>query len=80
MDGITFQIGWEYFLGIFSALMAGAWYANRRFTALEMSMDWIKNMLLELKKAIDDANGKARGEAARDEAEAHEPLKQQTLW
>ncbi|WP_283805702.1 hypothetical protein [Bradyrhizobium liaoningense] len=43
-------------------------------------MDWIKNMLLELKKAIDDANGKARGEAARDEAEAHEPLKQQTLW
>ncbi|WP_283808157.1 hypothetical protein [Bradyrhizobium liaoningense] len=43
-------------------------------------MDWIKNMLLELKKAFDDANAKAIGEAARDEAEARKSLKQQTLW
>ncbi|PPQ17836.1 hypothetical protein CV770_18650 [Bradyrhizobium sp. AC87j1] len=80
MDGITFQIGWEYFLGIISALIAGAWYANRRLIALEMSIDRIKNMVLELKKALDDANAKASGEAARDKAEAREPLKQQTLW
>lgn len=80
MDGIVFHIGWEYIIGIFSALIAGAWYANCRFTALEMSMDRIKNILLELKKAIDDANAKVSGEVARDEAEAGKPLKQQTLW
>ncbi|WP_271540005.1 MULTISPECIES: hypothetical protein [Bradyrhizobium] len=43
-------------------------------------MDRIKNMLLELKKAIVDTNAKASGEGARDEAEACKPLKQQTLW
>ncbi|MCP1846809.1 MULTISPECIES: hypothetical protein [unclassified Bradyrhizobium] len=43
-------------------------------------MDCIKNILLELKKAIDNASAKASGEAARDEAEASKPLKQQTLW
>lgn len=80
MEAITFHVGWEYFIGIFSALIAGAWYANRRFTALEMSMDRIKNMLLELKKAIVDTNAKASGEGTRDEAEACKPLKQQTLW
>ncbi|WP_283817097.1 hypothetical protein [Bradyrhizobium agreste] len=40
-------------------------------------MDWVKNMLLELRKSIDDA--KARGET-RDEVEGSKPLKQQTLW
>ncbi|WP_283805710.1 hypothetical protein [Bradyrhizobium liaoningense] len=43
-------------------------------------MDCIKNMLLELKKAIDDASAKASGEAARAESEGRKPLKQQTLW
>ncbi|MEY9470850.1 hypothetical protein ABH992_003249 [Bradyrhizobium yuanmingense] len=43
-------------------------------------MDCIKTLLLELKKAVDDASAKASGEAARDEAEARKPLKQQTLW
>ena len=80
MDGITVHIGWEYFLGIFSAITVGAWYANGRFTALETSMDWVKNMLLDLKKSIDDANAKARGERSEDEPEEHKPLKQQTLW
>lgn len=80
MDAITFHIGWEHVLGIVSALIAAAWSAHSRFIALERSMDCIKNMLLELKKAIDDASAKASGEAARDEAEAREPLKQQTLW
>lgn len=80
MDAITCHIGWEYVLGIVSALIAAAWSAYSRFIALERSMGCIKNMPLELKKAFDDANGKASGEAARDEADAREPLKQQTLW
>ena len=80
MEGITIHIGWEYFLAIIGTLMAMAWYANGRFTALEMSMEWIKNMLLDLKKSIDDANAKPR-RGTRDKAEeGREPLKQQTLW
>lgn len=43
MEGITVHIGWEYFLGLLGALVAVAWYSNGRFTALETSMDWVKN-------------------------------------
>lgn len=71
-------------LGVFprnpEPLLAIAWYSNGRFTALETSMEWVKNMLLDLKKSVDEANGKARGETSRNEADAREPLKQQTLW
>lgn len=65
---------------MFSALIAGAWYANGRFTALETSTEWVKNMLLDLKKSIDDASAKAPGETSRDKGKEREPLKQQTLW
>lgn len=81
MEGIAIHIGWEYFVGLLSALIAVAWYSNGRFTALETSMDWVKSVLLDLKKSIDDANARARGETSRDETEeARKPLKQQTLW
>ncbi|WP_256466400.1 hypothetical protein [Bradyrhizobium sp. 153] len=43
-------------------------------------MDWVKNALLDLKKSIDDASAKARGDSTGDRAKAPEPLKQQTLW
>jgi hypothetical protein len=49
------------FWGILSVVVAGAWYANGRFTALETSMDWVKHMLLDLKESIDDANDKTDG-------------------
>lgn len=80
MEGITIHIGWEYFIGLLSALIAMAWYSNGRFTALETSMDWVKNMLLDLKKSIDDAKAEGRDERSRDRAEERKPLKQQTLW
>ncbi|APO49705.1 hypothetical protein LUI11_35090 [Bradyrhizobium diazoefficiens] len=80
MEGITIHIGWEYFVGLLSALIAVAWYSSGRFTALETSMDWVKNTLLDLKKSIDDANAKEREKTSRDEAEVRKPLKQQTLW
>jgi hypothetical protein len=81
MEGITVHIGWEYFLGLLGALVAVAWYSNGRFTALETSMDWVKNMLLDLKRSIDDANPKGRGGGqSNDSAKVHEPFKQQTIW
>lgn len=54
MDGVTIQIGWEYFLGIIGALIGVAWYSNGRFTALETSMDWVKDTLKDLKTAADN--------------------------
>ncbi|WP_456737465.1 MULTISPECIES: hypothetical protein [unclassified Bradyrhizobium] len=62
-----------------SALIAMAWYSSGRFTALETSMDWVKNMLLDLKKSIDEANAEERTETPKDREERR-PLKQQTLW
>lgn len=80
MEGIIVHIGWEYFLGILGALLAIAWYSNGRVTALETSMEWVKNMLLDLKKSIDDANAEAGRKTSKDGAEGHKPVKQQTLW
>lgn len=80
MEGITVHIGWEYFLGLLGALVAVAWYSNGRFTALETSMDWVKNMLLDLKKSIDNTNAKGRDRPSSDKAQANESLQQQTLW
>jgi len=57
---LTIQISWEYALGIIGAIIAGsasiAWYASGRLTALEISMDWVKRTLIELKVAIENAN------------------------
>jgi len=80
MEGIIIHIGWEYFIGLLSALVAMAWYSNGRFTALETSMEWLKSMLLELKKSIDDANAKARDDTSKEKKAERRPLKQQSLW
>ncbi|HEC67019.1 MAG TPA: hypothetical protein ENI23_17215 [bacterium] len=47
MNGITVNIGWEYFLGIMVSLIVIAWRFGVRFTELEISVGWIK---AELKK------------------------------
>ena len=55
MSSLTITIGWEYFLGIMVALIVVAWYSNGRFTALETSMEWVKELLKEVKLASDNA-------------------------
>ena len=59
MEGLTINIGWEYFLGIMAALIAVAWYSNGRFTALETSMKWVKDALHDLKVGADNTSGPA---------------------
>lgn len=49
MNEISIQINWVYFLGIIFALICVAWYSNGRFTKLETDMEWIKNLLKNLK-------------------------------
>jgi hypothetical protein len=48
MDAIVINISWEYFLGVMGSLIALAYYANGRFTALETDIGWLKEMLSEL--------------------------------
>ncbi|MFZ1977189.1 MAG: hypothetical protein WAV76_04475 [Bacteroidota bacterium] len=58
---IIISIDWKYLVGIGSVLIViigatvkFAWYANGRFTALEISMDWVKELLHDLKVTVDN--------------------------
>ncbi len=52
---LNITIGWEWALGIFGALILIAWKGSARFTALETSMDWVKDTLKDLKTGADNA-------------------------
>lgn len=58
-SGLTININWAYFLGIFGAMItlasSLAWYSSARFTALEIDMKWVKDILHDLKIASDNA-------------------------
>lgn len=51
------NIGWEYFLGIITALIGVAWFSNGKFTALETSITWIKDNITKLEGRMDNAFG-----------------------
>lgn len=55
MNELTVHINWIYFLGIVGSLIGFAWYTNGRFTALETSMNWVRELLRELKVNADNA-------------------------
>ena len=59
MDGLVIHTGWEYFLGMMAALIGIAWYSNGRFTALETSMQWVKDALHDLQVSTDNASAAA---------------------
>lgn len=61
MEGLIIKIGWEYFLGIMASLIAVAWYSNGRFTKLEISMEWARDILKEIKTSSDNETAKAFG-------------------
>jgi hypothetical protein len=63
---LSISIGWPYFLGLMGSLILIAWYSNGRFTALETSMDWVKEILKDLKTGADNASNPAFG--------AHSPV------
>jgi hypothetical protein len=48
MDTLVINISWEYFLGIMGGLIAIAYYTNGRFTALETTDAWLKELLTDL--------------------------------
>jgi hypothetical protein len=54
MNGLTIYVDWQYFLGILGALIGMAYYANGRFTKIETTVEWLKEILLEIKKQLDN--------------------------
>jgi hypothetical protein len=58
MDGLFINISWEYFLGIIGTLIGLAYYASSRFTALEIDIGWLKEMISELSIKAENVNAK----------------------
>src|SRR5262245_11939435 len=54
MNDIVITIDWQYALGIVSALIGMAYYANGRFTKLETSMEWLQEALSDLKIELEN--------------------------
>jgi hypothetical protein len=54
MNGVTIYVDWQYFLGILGALIGMAYYGNGRFTKIETTVEWLKEILLEIKKQLDN--------------------------
>lgn len=48
MGTIAINIDWGYFLGIMGSLIAIAYHAQGRFTALETDVTWLKDTISEL--------------------------------
>jgi hypothetical protein len=57
MNGITIYVDWRYFLGIVGTLIGIAYYANGRFTKIEITVEWLKEILLEIKTTLEDRTG-----------------------
>lgn len=58
MDTLVISIDWPYFLGMLGSLIAIAYFANGRFTALETTTGWLKEMVTEL--LLDSENRRTR--------------------
>jgi hypothetical protein len=54
MNGITIYVDWPYFLGTVGTLIGIAYYANGRFTKIETTVEWLKEILLEIKVRLED--------------------------
>ena len=42
---LIINTNWEYFLAVIGTLVALAYYANGRFTKLEISVEWLKGAI-----------------------------------
>jgi hypothetical protein len=56
MNGITIYVDWTYFLGIVGTLIGIAYYANGRFTKIETTVEWLKEILLEIKTRLEQGD------------------------
>jgi hypothetical protein len=55
MNRITIYVDWAYFLGIVGTLIGIAYYANGRITKIGTTVEWLKEILLEIKTRLEQA-------------------------
>jgi hypothetical protein len=67
MNGITIYVDWTYFLGIVGTLIGIAYYANGRFTKIETTVEWLKEILLEIKERREDGKQQTQHRRRRKE-------------
>jgi hypothetical protein len=48
MDSLVVNVSWEFVLGLIGSLIALAYYASGRFTAIETDIGWLKDTIAEL--------------------------------
>ena len=56
---LAININWEYFLGIFGALITLAYYANGRLTRLETNFEWLADAVRDLTIKTENVSAKA---------------------
>ena len=61
MDGLIIHITWPYFLGIIGSLIALAWYAGSRLSAIENDAEWLKGAVATLSERFDALTQEIRG-------------------
>jgi hypothetical protein len=77
MNGIIIYVDWAYFLGIVGTLIGIAYYANGRFTKIETTVEWLREILLEIKARLEDGmeqghdNRHSRGSSPHGPANRH---------
>lgn len=52
---LVININWEYFIAVIGTLIALAYYANGRFTKLEISVEWLRNAIESLTRQNEPA-------------------------
>jgi hypothetical protein len=71
MNGITIYVDWAYFLGIVGTLIGIAYYANGRFTRIETTIEWLKEILLEIKSGLEDGRGQRQANPHSRDSSPH---------
>jgi hypothetical protein len=75
MNGITIYVDWAYFLGIVGTLIGIAYYANGRFTKIETTVEWLKELLLEIKARLEEGTEQRQDNRHSRGSSSHEPTK-----
>src|SRR5215475_4964645 len=71
MNGIIIYVDWAYFLGIVGTLIGIAYYANGRFTKIETTVEWLKEILLEIKDRLENGKGRPRHGRTQEVTSTH---------
>lgn len=64
MENLTIIVPWAYALGFIGILLVIAWKGSGRFSALETSMEWVKEILKDLQTKIDNSAKPAFGSSS----------------